>query len=103
MHRGQDGFKAHIAIEPDTGIITDCALTKASGPDNHEAVIGLALPADEDTPVRVLGDSAYGTGATRAALAQAEHVAVIKPVPLRAPVPGVSPATTSPSISMPAP
>jgi IS5 family transposase len=87
VHRRQDGFKAHIAIEPDTGIITDCALTKASGPDNHEAVVGLALLDDEQSPVRVLGDSAYGTGATRAALADAEHVAVIKPLPLRAPVP----------------
>ncbi|BCJ79914.1 hypothetical protein MTY81_12870 [Mycolicibacterium sp. TY81] len=45
VHRRQDGFKAHIAIEPDTGIITDCALTKASGPDNHEAVVGLAPAA----------------------------------------------------------
>ena len=27
----QDGFKAHLAINPDTVIITDCALTKASG------------------------------------------------------------------------
>ena len=88
VHRRQDGFKAHIAIEPDTGIITDCALTKASGADNHEAVVGLALLDDEQTPVRVLGDSAYGTGATRTALAEAEHVAVIKPLPLRAPVPG---------------
>ena len=26
-----DGFKGHLAIEPDTGIITDCALTKANG------------------------------------------------------------------------
>lgn len=31
VHRRQDGFKAHLAVEPDTGIITDCALTKASG------------------------------------------------------------------------
>ncbi|MCV7131273.1 IS1182-like element ISMgi2 family transposase, partial [Mycolicibacterium vanbaalenii] len=88
VHRRQDGFKAHIAVEPDTGIITDCALTKASGPDNHEAVIGLALLADEHTPVRVLGDSAYGTGDARAALAELKHVAVIKPLPLRVPVPG---------------
>ena len=29
-HR-QDGFKAHLAVEPDTGIVTDCALTKAAG------------------------------------------------------------------------
>jgi len=88
VHRRQDGFKAHIAIEPDTGIITDCTLTKASGPDNHEAVVGLALLDNEQSPVRVLGDSAYATGAIRTALAEAEHVAVIKPLPLRAPVPG---------------
>jgi hypothetical protein len=88
VHRRQDGFKAHIAIEPDTGIITDCALTQASGSDNHEAIVGLALLDNESTPVRVLGDSAYGTGAARAALADAGHIAVIKPLPLRAPVPG---------------
>ncbi|WP_234789759.1 transposase, partial [Mycolicibacterium mucogenicum] len=88
VHRRQDGFKAHIAIEPDTGIITDCALTKASGPDNHEAVVGLALLQEEPAGVRVLGDSAYGTGAARATLAELKHVAVIKPLPLRAPVPG---------------
>jgi transposase len=34
VHRRQDGFKAHVAIEPDTGIITDCALTKANGAGN---------------------------------------------------------------------
>ena len=88
VHRRQDGFKAHIAVEPDTGIITDCALTKASGTDNHDAVVGLGLLACEDGPRRVLGDSAYGTGAARAALAAGGHVAVIKPLPMRAPVPG---------------
>ncbi|MGA9491447.1 MAG: IS1182 family transposase [Mycobacterium sp.] len=88
VHRRQDGFKAHLAIEPDTGIITGCALTQASGPENHEAVVGLGLLDGEDTAVRVLGDSAYGTGATRAALAAAGHVAIIKLIPLRAPVPG---------------
>lgn len=88
VHRRQDGFKAHIAIEPDTGIITDCALTKASGSDNHEAVVGPALLHNEPIPVRVLGDTAYSSGATRTALAAAGHVAVIKPIPLRTPVPG---------------
>ena len=86
--RRQDGFKAHIAVEPDTGIITECVLTKASGADNHEAVVGLGLLDGEDTAVRVLGDSAYGTGAARAALVGAGHTAVIKPLPLRTPVPG---------------
>lgn len=88
VHRRQDGFKAHLAVEPDTGIITNCALTRANGPDNHEAVVGLGLLDDEQTAIRVLGDSAYGTGEARAALAGRKHVAVIKPIPLRAPVPG---------------
>ncbi|GFG51086.1 hypothetical protein MAGR_25270 [Mycolicibacterium agri] len=61
---------------------------QSRGSDNHEAVIGLALLDDEPSPVRVLGDSAYGTGATRAALAEAKHTAIIKPIPLRAPIPG---------------
>lgn len=103
VQRRQDGFKAHISIEPDTGIITDCALTQASGTDNHEAVVGLDLLASENAPVRVLGDSAYGTGAARAALSDMKHVAVIKPLPLRTQVPSVSPAMTSLSISMPSP
>ncbi|MCX2935034.1 IS1182 family transposase [Mycobacterium sp. CVI_P3] len=88
VHRRQDGFKAHIAVEPDTGIITSCALTKATGSDNHEGVVGLALLDGEPAPVRVLGDSAYGTGDTRAALAELKHVAVIKPIPLRPALPG---------------
>jgi hypothetical protein len=36
----------------------------------------------------VLGDSAYGTGAARAALVDAGHTAVIKPIPLRTVVEG---------------
>jgi hypothetical protein len=87
VHRRQDGFKAHLAIEPDTGIITDCTLTKASGAESHEAQVGLALLNSEDEPVQVLADSAYGTGQARAALVDRGHDAVIKPIPLRAAVP----------------
>ena len=32
--RKQDGFKAHLAVEPDTGLATAAALTKATGPEN---------------------------------------------------------------------
>jgi Transposase DDE domain/Transposase domain (DUF772) len=88
VHRRQDGFKAHVAIEPDTGLITDCTLRKASGVDTHDAVVGLALLEQEPEPVEVLADSAYGTGEARAALADAGHSAVIKPIPLRSAVPG---------------
>ena len=83
VHRRQDGFKAHIAVEPETGIITDCTLTKASGPDTHDAAVAAQLLADEDEPVTVLGDSAYGSGEFRAHLAEAKHVDRVKSAPLR--------------------
>ena len=88
VHHRQDGFKAHLAIEPDTGLITDCALRQASGTDNHEAVVGLELLADEDPGLQVLGDSAYGAAEARVALADAGHNAVIKPIPLRTVIEG---------------
>jgi hypothetical protein len=91
VHHRQDGYKAHVAIEPDTGLFTAGELTKASGEDNHEAVVGLALLDDEPAELgelEVLGDSAYGTGDARAALADAGHTAVIKPAPLRSAVEG---------------
>ncbi len=88
VHRRQDGFKAHIAVEPDTGLITDCTLTKASGPLSGDAEVGPGLLADEAAPVEVLADSAYGSGAARAELAEAGHRVVIKPIPLRPAVPG---------------
>jgi IS5 family transposase len=88
VHRRQDGFKAHLAVEPGTGLITDCALTKASGPDSGDAQVGPTLLAEEPEPVDVLADTAYGSGQARAGLADAGHRAVIKPTPLRPAVPG---------------
>lgn len=85
--RRQDGFKAHIVIEPDTGIITAAALTKASGPGNGDAAVGAELLGKDTSigraPVEVLADSAYGTGDMLAAVAAAGHTPVIKPWPLR--------------------
>jgi hypothetical protein len=88
VHQRQDGFKGHVVVEPETGIFTGVELTKANGDDNQEAVVGLKLIADEPPSTEVLGDSAYGTGDMRAALAKAGQVAVIKPPPLRPAVPG---------------
>lgn len=86
VHRRQDGFEAHLAIEPDTGIITDCALTKAAGAGSHDAVVGLGLLDDEPEPVTVQGDLAYR--AMPAPRSQMPATAAIKPSPLRPPVPG---------------
>jgi hypothetical protein len=88
VHHRQDGFKAHVAIEPDTGLFTAGELTEAAGEDNHEAVVGLLLLDNDSEPgeFEVLGDSAYGTGDARAALANAGHIAIIKPAPSRSAV-----------------
>ena len=71
-----------MAVEPDTGIITDCALTRASGADNHEAAVGLQLLGSEAASVTVLADSAYGTGDFRADLAERGHIDRVKPAPV---------------------
>src|SRR6266851_1216557 len=44
--RRQDGYKAHVVVEPDTGIITDTALTPASGAENSDAAVGIDVLAD---------------------------------------------------------
>jgi IS5 family transposase len=89
MHKSpseyRDGFKAHLAVEPETGLITAAALTPANAPDGPN---GVALLAEEERGLEVLADSAYGSGATRAALRAAGHAQTIKPIPLRPAVPG---------------
>ncbi|MGE5697010.1 MAG: IS1182 family transposase [Candidatus Sericytochromatia bacterium] len=95
--RRQDGFKAHLAVEPDTSLITGCKLTKASGEGSADAAAGIGLidsdstlpPAGEhDQPIEVLGDSAYGTGEMLDSLARNGHRALVKPWPINPAVPG---------------
>lgn len=90
--RQQDGYKAHIVIEPDTGLITAAELTKASGPENSDGTVGARLltqdPTISGTSVQILADSAYGSGDMLAALALTGHTPVIKPWPLRPTVEG---------------
>jgi Transposase domain (DUF772)/Transposase DDE domain len=93
--RHQDGYKAHIVVEPDTGIITDTALTPAAGAANSDAAIGIDLlttstsvETGSGAGVEVLADSAYGTGEALAVLTAAGHRPVIKPWPLRPAVAG---------------
>ena len=107
--RRQDGFKAHLVVEPDTGLTTVCELTKTNGPANSDATIGAELVTADPTiadgeVVEVLGDSAYATGDMLA-----------HPGPARSgsrcssrgrsspPSTAVSPSTTSPTTPPPAP
>jgi IS5 family transposase len=93
----RDGYRAHVAADPETGIITDEQLTKAAGPENSDAAVAADFlarhAAGEDgdgpgshgsgsDPLAWYGDSAYGTGELRDAIAKAGQQAVIKPKPL---------------------
>jgi Transposase DDE domain/Transposase domain (DUF772) len=81
----RDGYKGHIATEPETGLVTECALTAATAPDGPT---GVGLLAGEQPGLEVLGDTHYGSGQTRAALSAAGHAQTIKPIPLASAVPG---------------
>ena len=89
MHKSRseyrDGYKAHLAVEPETGLITAAALTPANTADGPT---GVGLLAGEEAGLEVLADSAYGSGAVRADLRAARHRQAIKPIPLRPAVPG---------------
>jgi Transposase domain (DUF772)/Transposase DDE domain len=107
----RDGYRAHLAADPDTGIITDEKLTRAAGQENCDPAVaqeflaagtdsdrrpGQASPdaagspgsASEDGALAWYGDSAYGTGDLREAVGKAGHQAVIKPKPVQPAVPG---------------
>ena len=86
--RRQDGFKAHLAVEPDTGLVTACQLTKAAGAASADAVVGVDLLTAETEPVDVLGDSAYATGEALATFNETGHTPLVKPWPIKPTVPG---------------
>ena len=94
--RRQDGFKAHLVVEPDTGLTTMCELTKTNGPANSDATVGTALVTADPTidptigaeDIEVLGDSAYATGDMLHRLNEKQWTPLLKPWPLKPAVEG---------------
>jgi hypothetical protein len=101
----RDGYRAHVAADPETGIITDEKLTGAAGSENSDPAVaeefvaaetgagdaaggGPAAGPGDGGDMTWYGDSAYGTGDLRDAIGTAGHRAVIKPKPVQAPVEG---------------
>jgi len=74
----RNGYKAHIVIEPVTGLICGQQLTAGNTPDGP---VGVELMAGEPDRRQVLADSAYGSGDTRVALKKRRHRLAIKPWP----------------------
>jgi Transposase domain (DUF772)/Transposase DDE domain len=68
-HRGFDGYKGHLAIDPDSEVITATAVTPGNTGDAEPApgLIADLVDGHDQTPAAahdaaVYGDSAYGTG-----------------------------------------
>ncbi|MGI8645235.1 MAG: IS1182 family transposase, partial [Nocardioides sp.] len=88
--RRQDGFKAHVVVEPDTGLTTVCELTKTNGSDNSDAAVGAELVVADPTigqgdqgGIEVLGDSAYASGDMLHQLNEKQWTPLLKPWPIR--------------------
>jgi hypothetical protein len=65
-HRGFDGYKGHVAVDPDSELITATAVTAGNTGDAEPAaglIADLTEPATEPaSDAAVYGDSAYGAG-----------------------------------------
>ncbi|MFV0309356.1 MAG: transposase [Desertimonas sp.] len=63
--RGFDGYKGHIAVDPDSEIITETTVTPGNAGDASVAtdlIDDLLNDQDRADDAKVYGDSAYGTG-----------------------------------------
>jgi hypothetical protein len=97
-HRGFDGYKGHVAIDPDSELITATAASAGNGGDAEvaERLLADVLPTEEPADdngdrdaaadlVEVYGDSAYGTGELLKRLEDADAHIGIKVQPAVAP------------------
>jgi hypothetical protein len=79
---GFDGYKAHVAIDPDAEVITAAEVSAATSGDAAVAPTLLSDLAsgegDQAAQAVVYGDSAYGTGAHLAWLAQQGFTPMVK-------------------------
>lgn len=75
-----DGHKAAVAVDTETGLITDADVIAGNAPDNENA-LDLVTGSEENTGCeagKTLGDCAYGDGATREKFAQAQRTLVAR-------------------------
>lgn len=97
-----DGYKAHLAVEPETGLFTAITLRPGAGAAHHEAAVAPDLLAAERGPLQILADAAYAAAELRATLTDAGHRLLIKPPALSPPWSAGSLWTTSSSTPAPA-
>ena len=62
----KDGYRAHLVAEPETGLITDEALTMAAGADNSDAAVAQKFLTPDEQVLDEQGGAPCGDAATRA-------------------------------------
>jgi hypothetical protein len=75
-------LKACVSVDPDSELIDEVIVTPANTPD-RDAVPGLVESLPKDDPPEIVGDAAYGDGATRAELKEAGLSVVARVPPVR--------------------
>ncbi len=88
--RGFDGYKGHVAVDPDSELVTDTVVTPGNAGDASVAADLIDdlvdVTANEDAPeAKVYGDSAYGTGAFQQHLEHADIASGCRTQPPSAP------------------
>ena len=84
VRRSFDGYKGHLAEDPDSEIITATEVTPGNAGDAEPAaglladVLGPSVPAGQGERLEVYGDAAYGSGPLLAELAGAEIEVMVK-------------------------
>ena len=75
--RKRDGYKAHVATEPETGLVTAAVLTAANTPDADSIA---DLVADQPPGAEIVADSAYASGSALETFDKLGHTPVTKPI-----------------------
>lgn len=87
-HHAFDGYKGHVAIDPDAELVTATVVTPGNAGDASVARVLLGTELTEAAPAEppvVYGDAAYGTGEVLATLEAARAVSRVKVQPPNAP------------------
>src|SRR6266702_369989 len=86
----RDGFRGHVAAEPDSGLITDCEMTMAAGPGSAGAEGGVKMAARD----RFRGTGAGAPAGQGGAAAESDAAGQAGPAPAAAPAGGEPVAAT---------
>jgi hypothetical protein len=82
-NRHFDGYKAHVAVDPDSELISEVTASAGNAPDREAVTELVAEHVTEDDKPDIVGDSAYAQGATLFSLCEMGFTVITKCPPIR--------------------